>query len=317
MLGFILHLVKIMPISHDLIYSNIDALALIGAGTQIATGGIPGLFKGITGLATSAFGKKAKDLPQYKIPEAAIKASEENLRFAGEIERMGLPESTKRDAEQRAQQAAIFGMRAAGDIRSRQALVGNVQAGLDRTNLNLTLQDADRRQRNMMLGNQARISGLLTRAQYEDKAFANQWQSAANELQQERARIGAIEQNAARNIDTASAIALSFAGGGFGGLAGGAKSGGLGAGSMPGIGGSTYNPSTSLLSGSVSPVFRGAYTPSAASMSLTGMRSPFSSFSIMNANIPSSNTQSNYTPTANLPGYGAAMQDLFSQPIGY
>lgn len=315
MLGFILHLVKIMPISHDLIYSNIDTLALIGAGTQIATGGIPGLFKGITGLATSAFGKKAKDLPQYKIPEAAIKASEEGLRFAGEIEKMGLQEATKREAEQRAQQAALFGMRAAGDRRGGLAMIGNIQAGLDRTNLQLTAQDAAARQRNMMLGNQARISAYLLRAQYEDKAFANLWQSKANELQQERARIGAIEQNAARNIDTASSIALSLAGGGFGGLAGGATSGGLGTGSMPGFGGSTYSPNPPLITGATIPVLGTTYTPSAASMSLYRGRQPFSGFSLMNSSVTA--PQPSYTPMANLPGYGAAMQDLFSQPIGY
>lgn len=213
MLGFILHLVKIMPISYDLIYSNIDTLALIGAGSQIMTGGVPGLFKGITGLATSAFGKKAKDLPQYTIPQEVFEVT----RRAEEMAQTGMPEASRMQALQGAQQAALFRQRAAGQSRLGQANVATNETLFSRDLLNIASIDAQKRQENQLRAQQA----LMTQAQFRDKAFANLWQSKANELQQERARIGAIEQNAARNMDTASSMLMMSMGGGFGGLGGG------------------------------------------------------------------------------------------------
>jgi hypothetical protein len=122
----------------------------------------------------------------------------------------GMPEASRMQALQGAQQSALFGMRAAQDRRGGLASIGNVQAGMDRTNLAVAAQDAAMRQQNQRFAQQA----LMTQAQYKDKAFANQWQSWMNKEQQRRALIGAGMQNIMGGIDLfGSMYAMRGAGG--------------------------------------------------------------------------------------------------------
>jgi hypothetical protein len=124
-------------------------------------------------------------------------------------------------------------MRSAQDRRGGLASIGNIQAGLDRSNLAVAAQDAAMRQQNQRFAQQA----LMTQAQYKDKAFANQFQSYMNREQQRRANLGAGMQNVFGGLDFAGSMAAM-------GL--------LGSGSAPGVGGSTYNPLSQFLSGTSS-----------------------------------------------------------------
>jgi len=152
--------------------------------------------------------------------------------MAQEMAQTGMPEASRMQALQGAQQSALFGMRAAQDRRGGLASIGNVQAGMDRTNLAVAAQDAAMRQQNQRFAQQA----LMTQAQYRDKAFANQWQSWMNKEQQRRALIGAGMQNIMGGVDLFGSIyAMSGAGGGVG--------------TKTTTGGSTYNPISQFLSG--------------------------------------------------------------------
>jgi hypothetical protein len=188
MLGFILHLIKIMPISDGLIQA-IDPLTigLIMGGVKAAAGGIQAL---------SAGRKQAE--PKYEIPQEVFQATQR----AQEMAQTGMPEASRMQALQGAQQSAVFGMRAAQDRRGGLASIGNIQAGMDRANLAVAAQDASMRLQNQRFAQQA----LMTQAQYRDKAFANQWQSWMNKEQQRRALIGAGMQNIMGGLDLAGSI---------------------------------------------------------------------------------------------------------------
>ena len=199
MLGFVLHLIKIMPISDGLIQA-IDPLTigLIMGGVKAAAGGIQAL---------SAGRKQAE--PKYEIPQEVFRATQ----MAQEMAQTGMPEASRMQALQGAQQSALFGMRAAQDRRGGLASIGNIQAGLDRSNLAVAAQDASMRLQNQRFAQQA----LMTQAQYRDKAFANQWQSWMNKEQQRRANIGAGLQNIMGGIDLAGSMAVMGALDGGGG----------------------------------------------------------------------------------------------------
>jgi hypothetical protein len=109
-------------------------------------------------------------------------------------------------------------MRAAQDRRGGLASIGNIQAGLDRSNLAVAAQDASLRLQNQRFAQQA----LMTQAQFRDKAFANQWQSWMNREQQRRAMVGAGMQNIMGGIDfVGSMAAMGALGGGATGASGG------------------------------------------------------------------------------------------------
>jgi hypothetical protein len=199
MLGFILHLIKIMPISDGLIEA-IDpiTIGLIMGGTKALAGG----------LQIALAGPKQKE-PVYKIPDEVFRATQR----AEEMAKTGMPEASRMQALQGAQQSALFGMRAAQDRRGGLASIGNIQAGMDRTNLAVAAQDASMRLQNQRFAQQA----LMTQAQYRDKAFANTWQSWMNKEQQRRANVGAGLQNIMGGIDLAGSMAAMGAFGGGGG----------------------------------------------------------------------------------------------------
>jgi len=198
MFGFVLHLIKIMPISDGLIQA-IDPLTI-----GLAVGGVKALAGGIQALTA---GKKRPE-PQYQIPQEVFQATQ----MAQEMAKTGMPEASRMQALQGAQQSALFGMRAAQDRRGGLASIGNIQAGLDRSNLAVAAQDAAMRQQNQRFAQQA----LMTQAQYRDKAFANQWQSWMNKEQQRRANVGAGLQNIMGGIDFVGSMAAIGALGGAG-----------------------------------------------------------------------------------------------------
>jgi hypothetical protein len=222
MLGFILHLIKIMPISDGMYYAEpLSALAIAG----LAMGGA----KTLGGLGQMIFSGRKQAEPKYEIPQEVFRATQ----MAQEMAQTGMPEASRMQALQGAQQSALFGMRSAQDRRGGLASIGNIQAGLDRSNLAVAAQDAAMRQQNQRFAQQA----LMTQAQYRDKAFANQFQSYMNKEQQRRANLGAGMQNVFGGLDFAGSMAAM-------GL--------LGSGSAPGVGGSTYNPLSQFLSGTSS-----------------------------------------------------------------
>jgi hypothetical protein len=190
MLGFILHLIKVMPVSDVMFKSVIDPLTI-----GLVIGGAKTLAGGIQALAA---GKKRPE-PKYEIPQEVFQATQ----MAQDMARTGMPEASRMQALQGAQQSALFGMRAAQDRRGGLASISNIQAGLDRSNLAVAAQDASMRLQNQRFAQQA----LMTQAQYRDKAFANQWQSWMNKEQQRRANIGAGLQNIMGGIDLAGSMA--------------------------------------------------------------------------------------------------------------
>jgi hypothetical protein len=243
MLVYIIHLLKIMPISDGLIQA-IDPLTI-----GLAIGGVKALAGGIQALTA---GKKRPE-PKYE-----NKVYEDIVQRAEQAEREGLNESSRMQMMQGAQQAAIFGMRAAQDRRVGIANIGDIQAGLNRSYIDIAARDAEIRQRNFQLTQQAKSA--LARA--KDLQFSTEHASWMNAEQRRRANIGAGLQNIMGGIDFAGSMAAM---GAFSGK------GGLGTGVAPGFGGSTYNPISKFLSGS---------TPSINYRSSLGITSPSSTYNL-------------------------------------
>lgn len=280
MLGFILHLIKIMPISDGMYYS-LAPLAIAG----LALGGaqaLGGLFQ------IGSAGKRRKE-PKYEIPQEVFDIERERRGMIG----IGIDEATKQQLRENTARAALFGLRASQDRRGGQAYASIGEELMRKGAIDIASRDAAMREQRFKDWERS----AMALSQYKDKAFGNQWQSWANREQQRQETRTAGFQNMFGGITSGLGfLSMGLAGGG---------------GKTP----KTFNPNNKFLNGEIPKVFNEPYAPSAASMSLSGMRSPFSSFSIMNANIPSSSTQSSYMPMANMPGYGAAMQDLFSSPF--
>ena len=197
MLGFILHLIKIMPISDGMMY-ELPPLAIAGiamGGAQVLTGGLQALFSG----------RRRKE-PKYEIPKEIPQYVKETYDFASQLSQMGTPQPTLQMQQQNALASAVFGLRNAQDRRAGLSAIGNIQAGLDRTNLQIAAQDASMRQQNMLTAQRLREKALLTSAQYQDKAFSNIWQSWANREQQRIETRNAGFQNIARGIGTAGTM---------------------------------------------------------------------------------------------------------------
>lgn len=196
MLGFILHFIKIMPISDGMI----EAITPLGIG--LIAGGAQALIGGIGAIgARSRLNKLVGQEPKYEIPTKQLEA--ENLARGMAAE--GMPASQYTAALQNIQQSAVQAGRTAS-MAGRGALlgsIGNVQAQQDRSVLGLAAQDAAARQQNQRF----LYSALMAGAQYQDKKFANQWQSWMNKFQQERANLGASKQTAFGGIDTMASLA--------------------------------------------------------------------------------------------------------------
>jgi hypothetical protein len=190
MLELLLNLYNfIFPEHNGIIYGVLDPLTigLIMGGVKAAAGGIQALTAG-----------KRQAEPKYEIPQEVFQATQR----AQEMAQTGMPEASRMQASQAALQSAVLLGRGAQDRRAGLAMAGNIQAGLDRTNLAVAAQDASMRLQNQRFAQQA----LMTQAQYRDKAFANQWQSWMNREQQRRANVGAGLQNIMGGLDMAGSM---------------------------------------------------------------------------------------------------------------
>lgn len=155
--------------------------ALLGPAIQGALGLTQAIVGGI-GMA-----RQAKREPKYEIPKEVGEA----IGMARGMAAEGMPAAQRTQAMQDIQQSAMMGMSAAQTRRGGLQSAQNIQAGMDRSTLNLAAQDAAMRQQNQRF----LYSALMAGASYADKAFANRWQSWSNRMQQSRALLGAGIQN--------------------------------------------------------------------------------------------------------------------------
>ena len=188
MFGFVLHLIKIMPISDGLIQA-IDPLTigLIMGGVKAAAGGIQALSAG-----------RKQEEPEYKIPDYVPKY----IQGMQEMALTGIPKQALQFDLENIQRSSLMAQRAAADRRGGLATIGTTMAQRD-----LSLGKLGERNANLMQQNQRNaLQSFLFGAQYQDKLFANQWQSWMNKEQQRRALIGAGMQNIIGGLDLAGSI---------------------------------------------------------------------------------------------------------------
>jgi len=228
-----------MPISDGMI----EAIGPLGIG--LIAGGAQALFGGIQALTA---GPKVEQKP-YERPKEYDQAFQESM----DLSRQGMDESSKRMAEQAAQQAAIFSLRGSQDRRGGLATLGNIQAQMDRSSLAIAAQDAAIRQRNRLLG----IQALENFGRRKDIEFQTESQRLQNLELQRRARVGAGFQNMFRGFDFMGSIAA------MGGLGGGVGTNTTGTQTVG------FNPNARFLSGPTQPLFQSqTYNLSPSSLSL-------------------------------------------------
>ncbi len=236
MLGFILHLIKIMPISDGMYYAEpLSALAALG----ISAGA-----KALTGIGQLLFSGKKQKEPKYEIPKEVGQSIDLARGMAAE----GMSEAQRMAALQNIQQSAVQSGRNIASLGRGSALAGqgNVQAQQDRSVLGLAAQDAAARMQNQRF----LYSALMAGAQYQDKAFANQFQSYMNKEQQRRSLIGASLRNTleAGETFTAGMLQLNY----IDAMTGGGTT------TNPLLRQTSYNPQQKFLSGNVKPI---SFTP--------------------------------------------------------
>lgn len=294
MFGFILHLIKIMPISDGLIQA-IDPLTI-----GLAIGGVKALAGGIQALTA---GPKVEQ-EKYKIPDEYKQAFQQSM----ELSRQGMDETSKQAAMQAAQQAALFRQRAAGQSRLGLANFASSESLLSRDLINIAAQDAAIRQRNRLIG----IQALENLGRRKDIEFQTESQRRQNLELQRRARVGAGLQNIMGGLDIAGSIAAMGALGKTPGtqtlptttttqigrgIAGGPSiSDYLSTSPFNTSARAVSTPATTIYNTSLNSYMPGTY----GALMGTPSRNPFST--------------GISTPASSLPGYGAAMQDLFSNP---
>jgi hypothetical protein len=156
-------------------------LAGIGAGVQALTG----------------IGQMLLAGPRMAPPKFNVSPFEkQGLDIARQLSTQGIPEATKQFYKQQAMQNAIFASRNMANLSRGGALAGqgNIQAGLDRSMLNLAMQDATARQQNIRNFETA----LYRRAQTDYRAFQNEAQQYANEEMRRASMFGAGIANVGR-----------------------------------------------------------------------------------------------------------------------
>lgn len=164
--------------------------------TALGALGISAGAKAILGIGQLIGAKKPPKEPKYEIPKEVGEA----VGLARGMAAEGMPEAQRMAALQNIQQSAILAGRNIDSLGRGSALAGqgNVQAQQDKSVLGLATQDAIERQKNQRL----LYSALMAGAQYQDKAFANEFQSYVNKLQRYRSSVGAFQQNLAGATDT-------------------------------------------------------------------------------------------------------------------
>lgn len=238
--------------------------------TALGIAGIGAGIQALTGLGQALFAGKKQAEPKYEIPKEVFEATE----IARGMAATGMPEASRMQALQGAQQSALFSSRNLANLGRGAALqgAGNIQAQLDRSALSVASQDAAMRQQNMMNYQRA----LLNQAAEQKLKFQTDYTSYQSKELQRRANVGAGLQNIMRGVDMFGSVAMMGALGG----------GGLGSGRRPGFGGSTYKPQSQFLGGGTQQVFSSQYQANPAYMSLYSGAQPFSGFSLLNTPIP-------------------------------
>ena len=236
MFGFVLHLIKIMPISDGMQYGLLPLVAGILGGAQV-----------IGGIAQALSSSNRKREPKYEIPKEVFEATE----MAKEAAKTGMPSAALEFEKQAIDRSSLMAQRAAADRRAGLATINTTIAQRDLSLASLAARNANIMQQNQRFAQQA----LMTQAQFRDKAFANQWQSWANAEQQRIETRNAGFQNMMGGLTSIGTMASM---GAFGNNV-------LGSGSAPGIGGSTYNPMSQFLTGNI---------PNINYVSSSGIQSP-------------------------------------------
>jgi hypothetical protein len=195
MLVFLFDLIKIMPISDGMYYS-IAPIVLAAGITALG---------GIIQSATASSGKKEEP---YQIPEELKKS----LREAEMLKNQGLPETSRVMAQQSAQQAALFGLRSAREMRKGFQFLAPNQALYERSLLDIANRDAIARQQNQ----QNYIRALTSMGQEQKLKFQTNYMAQQNAEQQAREQQLAGYQNIMRGIDTAASYYTMYGGGGGG-----------------------------------------------------------------------------------------------------
>lgn len=152
--------------------------------------------KALTGIGQMLFSGKKQKEPKYEIPKEVGEA----VGLARGMAAEGMPAQQYYDTLQNIQQSSVLAGRNIASLGRGSALAGqgNIQAQQSKSVLSLGAQDAAARMQNQRF----LYSALMAGAQYQDKAFANQFQSYMNKEQQRRALIGAGIQNIAGAGDT-------------------------------------------------------------------------------------------------------------------
>jgi hypothetical protein len=214
---------------------------LIGGGAKL-----------LGGLGQTLFpGQKVKEPEPYQIPEEL----KMKLDRSFQAEQTGMAEASRMQAVQAAQQAALFGMRGAQDRRGGLAMTGQNQAILGRAYTDIASRDAAIRMQNFMQTQNV----LSEMSNARNLKYQTDYMRYQNAEQRRRANIGAGLQNIMGGIDFAGSMAAM---GAFGD-----GTGGLGTGSSPGFGGSTYSAKSQFLGG-MSPSLNLTTTINPATMSL-------------------------------------------------
>jgi len=212
--------------------------------TALGALGISAGAKALTGIGQLLFSGKKQKEPKYEMPTKQLEA--ENLARGMAAE--GMPEAQRMAALQNIQQSAVQAGRTAG-MAGRGAMlgsIGNVQAQQDRSVAGLAAQDAAARMQNQRF----LYSALMAGAQYQDKAFANEFQSYMNKEQQRRSLVGASLRNTleAGETFTAGMLQQNY----IDAMTGGGTT------TNPLLRQTSYNPQQKFLSGNVKPI---SFTP--------------------------------------------------------
>jgi hypothetical protein len=201
MLGFVLHLIKIMPISDGMYYSIAPALALgIAAGAQAIIGGIQG--------ARGASERRRLQANPYVFTKPEEAKQLEELRRAGLT---GMPRQALEFERQNIERSSVMAQRAAADRRGGLATIGTTMAQRDLSLAALGARNANIAQQNI----NAYAGALMNMQQMKLMEEQSKGQQYANEMQMARAREGAGYQNIMRGLDLfGSAAAMGLLGSG-------------------------------------------------------------------------------------------------------
>ena len=149
--------------------------------TALGIAGIGAGIQALTGIGQALFSGKKQAEPKYEIPKEVFEATE----IARGMAATGMPEASRMQALQGAQQSALFASRNLANLGRGAALSGqgNIRAQLDRSNIAVAAQDASMRQQNMLNYQRA----LLNQAAEQKLKFQTDYTSYQSKELQRRA----------------------------------------------------------------------------------------------------------------------------------